>query len=142
MRNSKIGFVFQTFRLLEKETVWTNILLPARIRGVLNRKTVARADSILKKLGISEYKHTRANLLSGGEKQRVTLARAVINNPDLILADEPTANLDRKTAKDISGILEELARDGKLVLIATHDNHIFKHSDKIYTLSHGKLERA
>ncbi len=140
LRNSRIGFVFQTFRLLENETVWSNILLPARIGSRLNRKTIDRAYKILKKLSISEYKDVPAALLSGGQKQRVALARAVINDPDLILADEPTANLDGNTSKDIAGILGAFAGEGKSVLIVTHDKHIFRHSDKIYSLADGKLE--
>ncbi len=140
LRNRKIGFVFQTFRLLPQETVWSNVLLPARIRGNAGHRTRVEAEELMKKLQIWEFKNMKAALLSGGQKQRTALARALVNGPDLILADEPTANLDNKTAGEINQLLIRLAKEGKAVLIVTHNEYMFKHSKKIYTLKAGKLE--
>ncbi|MGA2142670.1 MAG: ABC transporter ATP-binding protein [Brevinematales bacterium] len=140
MRNRKFGFVFQSFRLLPGETAWSNILLPARISGLITRKTLERAEEILEKLGLTEYKNTRTLLLSGGQKQRTALARALINDPDIILADEPTANLDSETAEEIHSFLVDFARAGKSVLVVTHNEYMFSHSDKIYSLADGNIK--
>lgn len=142
MRNSKIGFVFQTFRLMPDETTWSNILLPARIHGVIGCKTLEYADELLKKLGLSEYKYTRAALLSGGQKQRAAIARAFINKPELILADEPTANLDNETAAEIYGFLFDFARSGKSVLVVTHSDYMLSHSERIYSINNGILDEV
>jgi len=141
MRCRKIGFIFQTFRLLPGETTWSNVLLPARILGRINHKTVEYADALLQKLGLSEYKFSRAALLSGGQKQRAALARALINDPDIILADEPTANLDNETANEIHNFLQNLAREGKSVLVVTHNDFMFSLSDRIYAVNNGLLEK-
>ncbi len=140
MRSAKIGFVFQTFRLLPNETTRSNVLLPARILGRINRKTLDHSDDLLKKLGLIEYKYTRTALLSGGQKQRVALARAMINNPDLILADEPTANLDNETAEEINSFLLDIAGSGKSVLVVTHNEYMFSRSNRSYVINNGKLE--
>lgn len=139
VRNKKIGFIFQTFRLLPGETVYANVLLPARIGGWVGKKTRQRADRILKELDMLEFKNTRAAVLSGGQKQRVAIARALVNEPELILADEPTANLDKETSQDIGKILRKLASDGRAVVAVTHQDYLFKHSDRIFELKKGRL---
>ena len=141
-RNREIGFVFQTFRLLNEETVLSNVLLPARIRGRIGRETREYADEILERLKIYKFKKTKAAILSGGQKQRVAIARALVNRPNLILADEPTANLDRKTAREIFDILLDLKSAGKAVLIVTHDDYMHRQSDLVYTMEDGGLRAA
>jgi putative ABC transport system ATP-binding protein len=139
MRNREIGFVFQTFRLLGDETVMANVLLPARIRGRGGWKTKEAARDLLGRLKMYAHRDMKASILSGGQKQRVAIARALINSPSLILADEPTANLDRETAMEIGGILSELRDDGKAVLVVTHDEGMHRRSDRVYTLTGGAL---
>jgi putative ABC transport system ATP-binding protein len=140
IRNKKLGFIFQTFRLIPDETVLSNVLMPARILGKLDRQTVKKAESLLKEMEIHEYRNTKAGLLSGGQKQRVAIARALINNPELILADEPTANLDKKTALEICRILEKIVKQGQSVLVVTHQEYLIKRSHEKYQLKDGKLE--
>jgi len=140
IRNRKIGFIFQTFKLINEETVASNILLPARIRGHAGKNERMRMDSLLERLGIAEYKNMRAGLLSGGQKQRVAIARALINNPPLILADEPTANLDKATSLEIFHILETLAVDEKkAILIVTHKDYMLQRAERVFDMIDGKL---
>lgn len=138
-RNREIGFIFQTFRLLNEESVISNVLLPARIRGRVDGETRERADEMLEKLRIYKYRKTKAAVLSGGQKQRVAIARALVNRPQLILADEPTANLDRKTAREIFDILLGLKEEGKAVLVVTHDEFMHGESDILYVMENGRL---
>ncbi len=138
-RNREIGFVFQTFRLLGDETVMANVILPARIRGRAGSKTRKSAHEIMGKLKIYAYRGMKTAVLSGGQKQRVAIARALVNDPPLILADEPTANLDRDTGNEIIEILSGLRKEGKAVLVVTHDERIYRRSDRIYSLAGGSL---
>jgi len=124
VRNREIGFIFQTFNLIHGETVMSNVLLPARIKGRVSRETGDYAKEILGRLKIYKYRTTRAGLLSGGQKQRVAIARALINRPSIILADEPTANLDKKTSIEIFDILADLKDEGKSVIIITHTDYM------------------
>jgi ABC-type lipoprotein export system ATPase subunit len=139
-RNREIGFIFQTFRLLNDETVLSNVLLPARIRGRVGKDTLILADEILERLKIYKFKKTKTAILSGGQKQRVAIARALVNRPNLILADEPTANLDRKTAREIFNILLDLKKEGKAILIVTHDEYMHQLSDLVCTMEDGRLK--
>ena len=139
MRNREIGFVFQTFRLLNDESVIANVLLPARIRGRVGRDVRNHAEEILERLRIYKFRHTRAAVLSGGQKQRVAIARALVNRPSLILADEPTANLDRDTAREIFDILLDLKGEGKAVLAVTHDEYLHERADAAFMMEHGVL---
>ena len=139
-RNREIGFIFQTFRLLNDETVLSNVLLPARIRGRVGNDTRNLADEILERLKIYKFKKTKTAILSGGQKQRVAIARALVNRPNLILADEPTANLDRKTAREIFDILLDLKKEGKAILIVTHDDYMHQQSDLVCTMEDGRLK--
>jgi ABC-type lipoprotein export system ATPase subunit len=142
MRNREIGFIFQTFRLLPDETVYSNILMPARIRGRITRQTLEYADEMMDRLKIYKFKKTTTAVLSGGQKQRVAIARALVNRPSLILADEPTANLDKKTAVEIFEIILDLKKEGKAVLVVTHDEYMHERSDRVYTMEDGILKVA
>jgi ABC-type lipoprotein export system ATPase subunit len=142
MRNREIGFIFQTFRLLPDETVFSNVLMPARIRGRITRQTLEYADEMMDRLKIYKFKKTKAAILSGGQKQRVAIARALVNRPSLILADEPTANLDKKTAVEIFEIILDLKKEGKAVLVVTHDEYMHERSDGVYYMEDGILKVA
>jgi len=139
MRNREIGFVFQTFRLLGNESVFYNVMLPARIKGKADRTTRDHAREVLGRLKIYQYRDMKAALLSGGQKQRVAIARALVNKPSLVLADEPTANLDRETADEIVAIIARLKNEGCAVLVVTHDEAMHRRSDRLYNLTGGSL---
>jgi ABC-type lipoprotein export system ATPase subunit len=138
-RNRDIGFIFQTFRLLYDETVMANVLLPARIRGRVGRDTRERARALLERLGLERFAAMKTAVLSGGQKQRVAIARALINSPGLILAGEPTANLDKQTAREIFSILLDLKKEGKAILVVTHDEYMHRKSDAVYVMENGRL---
>ena len=139
LRSRKMGFVFQTFRLLPDETVEANILLPARIKGTIRKAEKERLSALLKDLGIEDARRMKAGLLSGGQKQRVAIARALLNSPELLLADEPTANLDNETSHDIRSIFKSLADSGIAVLLVSHQDELLSLSRKTYVLQDGKL---
>ncbi len=140
-RNREMGFIFQTFRLLNDETVMTNVLLPARIAGRVGRNTRRYAYEVMSKLKIYRYRKSRAGVLSGGQKQRVAIARALVNRPGLILADEPTANLDRVTAGEIFAVLEGLRTEGKAVVLVSHDEYQISRADSVYAIDGGVVEK-
>lgn len=140
-RNREIGFVFQTFRLLNDESVYSNVLLPARIKGWAGKGTIAHADELLSRLKIYEYRNMKAAQLSGGQKQRVAIARALINRPSIILADEPTANLDTETASGIFEILISLKNENRSVVVITHSEYMHSISDRSFVMDNGLLER-
>lgn len=143
IRNEKIGFVFQSFHLLEDYTALENVLMPARIaRQSLSRGSPAeqRGRALLEKVGLADRADYHTKLLSGGEKQRVALARAMCNNPSLILADEPSGNLDSQTALMIHQILLEFPKDGnKGLLLVTHDRDLARLCSRQYELRNGQL---
>jgi ABC-type lipoprotein export system ATPase subunit len=141
-RNREFGFIFQNFRLMNDETVKSNILLPARIRGKVNKEISLYADELMSKLNIAEYKSTKTGRLSGGQKQRVAIARALINKPSMILADEPTANLDKKTALEIFSILQSIKKQGTAILIITHTDYMHKKSNRTYLMEDGVLKKV
>lgn len=143
VRNQSIGFIFQSFHLLEDYTVLENILMPARIaRQSIGKGSDAerRAHALLEKVGLKDRAHFNTKLLSGGEKQRVALARALCNDPNMILADEPSGNLDKQTAHLIHTLLLNLAKEhNKALVIVTHDQELAALCNKQYTLSGGQL---
>lgn len=140
IRNRRIGFIFQTFKLLFTETVASNILAPARIKGVVDKAVRKQMDMLLEKLGISEHKKSITGILSGGQKQRVAIARAMINNPQLILADEPTANLDKETSTAIFKVIYDFAKkENKAILIVTHKDYMLKKANRVYSMKDGKI---
>ena len=139
-RNRKMGFVFQFHHLLPEFTAIENIMMPALIRGESADEAQKRAAALLDEFGIPERAEHRPTQLSGGEQQRVTMARAMMNNPDLILADEPTGNLDEENTEILLKLLFDLREKEELtILLITHERDIAQRSDIIYELSKGKL---
>ena len=127
LRRRRFGFVFQQYHLLTDCSVLENVVLPLYPEPVGFREMGRRADGILARLGLEGKRGRRARELSGGEQQRVAVARALINDPEVVIADEPTAHLDRALSLELLGILEELNRDGRTVIIATHDPLVTEH---------------
>jgi len=142
IRREKIGFIFQSFNLLRNLTALENVALTARLRGLAVTAARSRAQELLSALDMEHRLRFVPNDLSGGERQRVAVARALANDPVLILADEPTANLDSRTGHQVTGLLRELARTrGKAVVIASHDERLVDLADSLYRLQDGTLEK-
>jgi len=139
IRNKKIGFVFQTFNLIPRTTTLDNVQLPLIYAGVEAEKRKTRARETLEQLGLKERAFHFPNQLSGGEQQRTAIARALINKPSIILADEPTGNLDSKTGKEIIDIFKKLNKEGNTVVLVTHDEQIAKNARKIIRIYDGKI---
>ncbi len=125
-----LGMVFQDFRLLDNKTVIDNVAFAMRVVGATNRQIRRRAPDVLGRVGLSQKAHFYPDQLSGGEQQRVAIARALANNPNLIIADEPTGNLDPDTSKEIMEYLEEINRSGTTIIVATHDKDIVNRMHK------------
>lgn len=141
IRNKEIGFVFQSFNLLKRASVLENVVLPAIYAGIKNAERVNRAEELLKQVGLGDQIHKKPNQLSGGQQQRVAIARALMNNPAIILADEPTGNLDTKAGNDIMTILKDLNKQGRSIIMITHEKDIAKQAQKIISLRDGKIEK-
>lgn len=139
IRSRKIGFVFQSFNLLARASVINNVLLPTTYARIPERKK--RAINIIKSVGLGRYIHKRVDELSGGEKQRVAIARSLINDPEIILADEPTGNLDVKTGREIMDLLRALTKKGKTVILVTHDLELAKGVDRTIKIEDGKVTK-
>ena len=140
LRKQTIGFVFQTFNLLPKLSAWENVLLPMRYNKIKRNKRKNRAQQLIENVGLEKRKKHRPAELSGGEKQRVAIARALSNEPKIILADEPTGNLDSKTGKEILDLLKDLNNKQKVtVIIVTHEQNIAEYADRIIKLHDGKI---
>ena len=140
IRRLRIGFVYQFHHLLPEFDALLNVALPALIAGVPRKRASAEAERLLGVMGLSDRMHHQPAQLSGGEQQRVAIARAMINNPALILADEPTGNLDPDTATNVFGALSGLVRnEGAAALIATHNFELAKYMDRVMSLEHHKL---
>ena len=142
IRGRKIGFVFQTFNLIPTLTALENVMLPMTFQEVGREEKLERAEKILKKVGLEHRKNHFPNELSGGEGQRVAIARALANNPEVILADEPTGNLDSKTGKEIMKIFTDLNKKGKTIILVTHDLDLTKYATKVLKLRDGRLEES
>lgn len=138
-RNKEIGFVFQQFNLLPRSTAVENVILPAIYAGTDSKERVEKAVEILTELGLEEHLTKRPNQMSGGQQQRVAIARALINNPELILADEPTGNLDTKSGDDVMKTLKQLNKEGKTIVLITHEKDIAMQARKILHLEDGRL---
>jgi len=143
IRREKIGFIFQSFNLLRNLTALENVALTARLRGLPAATSRRRADELLAALGLAERRDFLPNDLSGGERQRVAIARALANDPALIVADEPTANLDSRTGHLVAEILRGLAKTReKALIIASHDERLIDLADSLYRLEDGRLEKV
>jgi len=137
LRNRKIGFVFQAFYLVPWATALENVLLPLLYRGKINKEDEKKAVELLKRLGLKKRINAKPSELSGGEQQRVAIARALITNPKLLLADEPTGNLDSKSSQEVMNIFKELNENGITIIMVTHDPEIADFAKKIKIIKDG-----
>ncbi|MBO8144593.1 MAG: ABC transporter ATP-binding protein [Thermodesulfobacterium sp.] len=137
LRNRKIGFVFQAFYLVPWATAVENVLLPLLYRGNINKEDEKKAVELLKRLGLEKRINAKPNELSGGEQQRVAIARALITNPKLLLADEPTGNLDSKSSQEVMSIFKELNENGITIIMVTHDPEIADFAKKVKIIKDG-----
>jgi len=142
IRNKKIGFVFQTFNLLEKTSALDNVLLPLVYSDIYPADASQKAIRLLEAVGLKERIQYKPNELSGGQQQRVAIARALINDPAVILADEPTGNLDSASAKEIMEIFKSLHGQGRTIVVVTHDSNIARQARRAIYLKDGKVERV
>jgi putative ABC transport system ATP-binding protein len=139
-RRQNIGFIFQFFNLIPTLTVWENVVLPLELAGVDNGEARRRAEALLEAVGLLDRRDTFPDRLSGGEQQRVAIARALVHDPLLVLADEPTGNLDENTGRQVMTLLDRLTRQsGKNLILVTHSNEAASYADRILTLRDGKL---
>ena len=139
VRNRKIGFVFQNFNLLPYATTYENVELPMLFNGKSGKKRRERVDELLGMVGLVDWQRHRPSELSGGQQQRVAIARALANDPPMILADEPTGNLDSKTGEEIMALFVKLQREGRTILMVTHDMHIAGYSQRTINLLDGRI---
>ena len=143
VRGKKIGFVFQGFNLISNLTAKENVILPMIFQGTDKEEREQKAEKLLELVGLKDRTDHYPNELSGGEQQRVAIARALSNDPEIILADEPTGNLDTKTGERVMNFLDELNKKGKTIIIITHDHEVAEnHAHLIYWLKDGKIEKV
>lgn len=140
IRNREIGFVFQQFNLLPRLTALENVALPLVYAGIGRKQRTEMAMDVIAKVGLQDRSHHKPNELSGGQCQRVAIARALVNNPSLILADEPTGNLDTKTSIEIMDIFGQIQAAGNTVVLVTHEEDIANHAKRIVRLRDGLIE--
>ena len=140
IRNKEIGFVFQQFNLLPRLTAAENVALPLVYAGIPKKQRTEMAMEVLEKVDLTSRSHHKPNELSGGQCQRVAIARALVNNPSMILADEPTGNLDTKTSYEIMSIFGKIHSEGNTVVLVTHEEDISKYAHRIIRLRDGVLE--
>ena len=140
LRGKKIGFVFQTFNLIPTLTAKENISLPMMFQKISREEKSERAEKILKDVRLLHRENHLPKELSGGERQRVAIGRALANNPEIILADEPTGNLDSKTGLEIMDLFKELNKKDKTIILVTHDLNLVKYASKVLKIRDGKLE--
>jgi len=139
VRNKTIGFVFQGFNLLARSSLLDNVALPLVYAGVDKAERHARAKLLLEKVGLAKYLNSRPNQISGGQQQRVAIARALVNKPRLILADEPTGNLDSTTSEEIMALFAELNQDGITIVLVTHEADIAEHASRQVRFLDGRI---
>ncbi|HYJ37435.1 MAG TPA: ABC transporter ATP-binding protein [Chitinophagaceae bacterium] len=140
IRNKEIGFVFQQFNLLPRLTAVDNVALPLVYAGIPRKRRTEIAMNVLENVGLADRSHHKPNELSGGQSQRVAIARALVNNPSMILADEPTGNLDTKTSMEIMEIFSKIQSTGNTVILVTHEEDIAKYAHRIVRLRDGMIE--
>ncbi len=139
IRNKEIGFIFQTFNLLPRSTALENVMLPLIYAGIGKGDRIIQATKVLNSVGLGDRMMHKPNELSGGQRQRVAAARALVNNPSIILADEPTGNLDSKTSIEIMGLLDEIHRAGNTIIVVTHEESIARYAHRIIRLIDGQI---
>ena len=140
VRNKEIGFVFKQFNLLPRLTAVENVALPLIYAGINKKERTERALEALAKVGLADRSHHKSNELSGGQIQRVAIARALVNDPAILLADEPTGNLDSKTSVEVMDIFEKIHAAGNTIVLVTHEEDIAKHAKRIVRLKDGEIE--
>jgi putative ABC transport system ATP-binding protein len=140
IRNKEIGFVFQQFNLLPRLTALENVALPLVYAGISKKQRLEMAHEVLRKVDLLDRSHHKPNELSGGQCQRVAIARALVNNPSIILADEPTGNLDTKTSYEIMNIFSKIHDDGNTVVLVTHEEDISNYAKRVIRLRDGLIE--
>ena len=139
LRNRKIGFVFQQFNLLERTSALKNVMLPLIYADPYPADAQARAERALTTVGLADRMHYKPSELSGGQQQRVAIARALINDPEMILADEPTGNLDRRSGLEALAVFKQLHRQGRTLLLVTHDLAVAEHADRVLVMKDGQV---
>jgi len=140
IRNRQIGFVFQTFNLIPRANIFHNVELPLVYGGVPKSERRMRTEKAIDRVGLADRMKHKPNELSGGQRQRVAIARALVFNPSIILADEPTGNLDSKTGNEIMAVLDELHDSGQTIILVTHEDYIAKHARRAIRLMDGSIE--
>jgi putative ABC transport system ATP-binding protein len=140
VRNKEIGFVFQTFNLLPRYDALGNVQLPLIYAGKLKAERIERAKKVIDQVGLTDRSHHKPNEMSGGQRQRVAVARALVSDPSIILADEPTGNLDSKTSVDIMRLFSEIHRNGNTIILVTHEEDIARYAHRIIRLRDGLVE--
>ena len=140
VRNQEIGFVFQQFNLLPRLTAIENVALPLVYAGVSKKARTEKAMHVLDMVNLTDRSHHKPNEMSGGQCQRVAIARALVNDPSIILADEPTGNLDTKTSYEIMGIFDKIYKSGNTIVIVTHEEDIANHARRVVRLRDGNVE--
>ncbi|SER41509.1 ABC transporter ATP-binding protein [Actinokineospora terrae] len=142
LRNRKIGFVFQSFNLIPRTSALANVELPLVYAGVRRAERRARAMAALRLVGLDDRAHHRPNELSGGQQQRVAIARALVTAPAIVLADEPTGNLDTRSSQDVMGILDALNASGRTVVLITHEDDVAAHAHRVVRVVDGHIAQG
>lgn len=139
IRRERIGFIFQGFNLISELDATENVMLPLKYRGIGKRERLKMAEKALEAVGLAGRMNHKPSEMSGGQQQRTAIARAIAGNPEIILADEPTGNLDTDSGNQVMGIIADLKRQGRTIILITHDNNIAHCADRIICISDGKL---
>ena len=139
IRNREIGFIFQTFNLLPRMTALANVEVPLVYSGIKKKQRVEMASTALERVGLGDRMTHRPSQMSGGQRQRVAIARALVTNPSIVLADEPTGNLDSATGEEIMRLFDKLHDEGNTLIVVTHEQHIADHANRVVRLSDGDI---